>query len=322
MMVVVGAQELFAAKWPRAHPHTGAKSTIGQAKGAPASGVAGSVAAPQAPNGTRPLQPSWAFPDLARYDGNNTVPTDLTSVATTESKVDVRSVPGPRTAAAPGTTTRIEVPRRRDENTDVYRIDIPCSALHVTPPPCPLTCWVMRSGKHWSAHVETPPGRPAHVARWLAGLMPAQVYIEQGLAPTSLWVRFEEALEDLSLLLDGLTVKRLELTPAGTATAFVQGPPERTKRLEALAAQTGPSMAMREAMQPSAAAGLTRRQREALAQAVALGYYEVPRRANLHEVAQRMGMSTGAASELLRRGERILIGSFFDDVGRQASGQA
>ncbi len=224
----------------------------------------------------------------------------------------------PRAGDAPPQTPVIGVPRTRDDNDDVYRIDVPCEVFGLTPPPCPMTCWVVRSDKHWSVLAQTPPGRPAHVAKWITGLIPAQAYMEQGLAPTSLWIRFEQPFETLSLLLDGLTVKRLELTPAGTATAFVQGPPERTRRLEAMAAKAGPGMAMREAIQPTPENALTKRQREALSLAVALGYYEVPRRANLHEVAQRMGMSAGAASELLRRGERILVAGFFDDCEARA----
>ncbi len=199
------------------------------------------------------------------------------------------------------------------ENDEVYRIDVPCAVLGLPPPPCPLTGWVVRTSSLWSVLAQTPAGRAAHVARWITAVTPAQIYIEQGLAPTSLWIRFEQPFEALSRLLDGLIIKRLEMTPAGTATAFISGPPDRAGRLAAMVRDASPELTMREAIQVAPEAPLTRRQREALSLAVALGYYEVPRRANLHEVAQRMGMSAGAASELLRRGERILIGGFFDD---------
>ncbi len=225
--------------------------------------------------------------------------------------------PSPQTEADPS----VPAPRRRDTEGEVYRIDVPCSVLGLEPPPCAITGWAVRTAAHWSILAQTPPGRAAHVGRWISTFAPAQMYIEQGLAPTSIWIRFEEPFEDLSRLLDGLVVKRLEFTPAGTATVFVAGAPARTERLVALAEQASPKLAMRETIQPHADEALTRRQHEALSLAVALGYYEVPRRANLHEVAQRMGMSAGAASELLRRGERILIGGFFDDCdARPAQG--
>ncbi len=195
----------------------------------------------------------------------------------------------------------------------MYRIDISCAVLGIEAPPCPITGWVVRTNALWSVLAQTPAGRAAHVARWVTTFAPAQVYIEQGLAPTSLWIRFEEPFQVLNRLLDGLVVKRLEMTPAGTATAFISGPPDRAGRLATMVSQASPQLTMREAIQVAPEAPLTRRQREALSLAVALGYYEVPRRANLHEVAERMGMSAGAASELLRRGERILIGGFFDD---------
>lgn len=53
--------------------------------------------------------------------------------------------------------------------------------------------------------------------------------------------------------------------------------------------------------------GLTDRQREALALANSLGYYESPRQVSTAELADELGISAPAASELLRRAEQQLI---------------
>lgn len=48
---------------------------------------------------------------------------------------------------------------------------------------------------------------------------------------------------------------------------------------------------------------LTERQREAVAAAVDLGYYEVPRTAGVRDVAERLDCAASTASDLLRRAE-------------------
>ena len=53
--------------------------------------------------------------------------------------------------------------------------------------------------------------------------------------------------------------------------------------------------------------GLTEAQRETLATALEAGYFDVPRRIALSELAETMGISDQAASERLRRGLRTLL---------------
>lgn len=59
---------------------------------------------------------------------------------------------------------------------------------------------------------------------------------------------------------------------------------------------------------PAAAAfDLTDQQREALVSAVSRGYFEVPRRANLSDVAADLDITRQAASELVRRGANTVL---------------
>lgn len=57
--------------------------------------------------------------------------------------------------------------------------------------------------------------------------------------------------------------------------------------------------------------GITPRQRHALETAFRLGYFSVPRRARLKELASSLGVSRPAAAELLRRGQQNLMTSLW-----------
>lgn len=69
--------------------------------------------------------------------------------------------------------------------------------------------------------------------------------------------------------------------------------------LERLSAPTGPL--------PNPDAALTPKQREILCAAVESGFYDVPRRADMNELADRLGISQQAASTRLRRAHAALV---------------
>jgi hypothetical protein len=60
-------------------------------------------------------------------------------------------------------------------------------------------------------------------------------------------------------------------------------------------------------------APLTARQREAVAAAWAVGYYDLPREGGVEAVADRLACSTSTASDLLRRAERRLVAAALDE---------
>jgi len=59
---------------------------------------------------------------------------------------------------------------------------------------------------------------------------------------------------------------------------------------------------------------LTDRQQELLLTAVELGYYDVPRRFTLTEVADHVGIAKSTCSETLQRVERTVVREFVDDL--------
>ncbi len=57
---------------------------------------------------------------------------------------------------------------------------------------------------------------------------------------------------------------------------------------------------------------LTDRQREVLDVALELGYYNVPRRATHHDIAELLGLTVGTVSEHLQKVEARVFGALFD----------
>jgi len=66
---------------------------------------------------------------------------------------------------------------------------------------------------------------------------------------------------------------------------------------------------------PKAGFGLTETQRETLQVALEEGYFDVPRRINLVELSEQLGVSDSAVSQRLRRGVATLLATSLADAG-------
>ena len=100
----------------------------------------------------------------------------------------------------------------------------------------------------------------------------------------------------------------------GTVTVDAVGERERLAALvEALATHVDVSIeAVRDFHRGGAPAALTDRQRAALDEAVAAGYYEVPREGSVADVAAELDCSTSTAGELLRKAEARVVTALVD----------
>jgi len=113
-----------------------------------------------------------------------------------------------------------------------------------------------------------------------------------------------------------LVVPPVEFRSDGTARLTVVGEPDALQSaLEAVPpAASVEVIRVREYGGPTdAGVELTDRQREAVAAALSVGYYEVPRAGSLEEVAERLDCAPGTASEHLRKAERAAMA---ESVGR------
>ncbi len=59
---------------------------------------------------------------------------------------------------------------------------------------------------------------------------------------------------------------------------------------------------------------ITSRQEQLMRIAFDLGYFEFPKRVNLEQLSERLGVSTGTLSEILRRGEKNILSKYFDST--------
>jgi hypothetical protein len=168
----------------------------------------------------------------------------------------------------------------------------------------------------------TAPGMPTQVARWLQPFRPADIMIGPGIAPKVLRAHFKELPKPWEQMLSTVIVHYVELTPEGSASIFVEDSPEKVQRfVESL---PGDPLQVRERKTQTSAGRvkLTGRQLEVLSLAVALGYYETPHKLNLRALGKRLGLSVGTVSELLRRGESLIITNYIDSLSESRWGHA
>lgn len=191
---------------------------------------------------------------------------------------------------------------------EAWRLDLPSQALGLTPPPCDVRIWPA-SGTE--ADLATTPGRLDVVGRWLRQHADADLVCEGGLAEETALVRFRRLPDPLHRLLDAVCVEAIGLSPAGAASIFVRGTQASVEKAAA-SLDAGPDAVHLRPATRGLRPELSRTQRQAVQLAMALGYYDVPRRTDLRGMAARLGITHGALSEVLRRGEQHIIAAFCD----------
>ncbi len=200
------------------------------------------------------------------------------------------------------------------------RIDLPCMDVGFETPPAAVHVKPHRPDAvvpRWSLGVRTVAGKADAVAGWLTPWGPTKLRLDDGVAPTSLRAEFQELLGPWSLL-EEVQVDHLVLIPEGTLSLVIEDGQEHVKRfLERLRESTNTNdLRVRDYLGNAnlGDSGLTRRQEEVVSLAVALGYYDVPRKLNLRTIADRLGLSLGATSELIRRGESVIVAGYIDSL--------
>lgn len=199
------------------------------------------------------------------------------------------------------------------------RVDLPVQALGLTEPPCRIQARFERDeAGRWVLFARTPPAKPATVARWLEAFDPAAIHIPSGLAPKQLRATFDLLPGRFDRIPEEVMIRSLDVIPDGGASLLLHGPHEAidqvVQRLGIVADGDDPDTEIRtrEARTDPDSVSLTPRQLEVLSRAVALGYYEIPHNLTLRELADRMDLTVGTVSELLRRAEARIITSYVD----------
>jgi len=193
------------------------------------------------------------------------------------------------------------------------RIDLPGAAAgFAEPPPCRVHLKFLLRGDRWTLLALSAPGMPAKVARWLMPFGPAEIAIAPGIAPRVLRAKFDVLPPLWKQMLATVIVHYVDLTPEGSASIFVADSLDKVERFVKVLRVESSVVRARKSLPGPARVELTARQLEVLALAVALGYYETPHKVGLRALAKKLGLSVGATSELLRRGESLIITSYVD----------
>lgn len=195
-----------------------------------------------------------------------------------------------------------------------FRVDVPGEHLGFTPPPCPVHIKFRPLGTGWTVVVHTPPGRPPAAARWLETFSPISSHITPGLSPSVLRANFEGIPDPWRSFLGAVVVEYLEVAVDGSASLFIADSPEKVETFVATLRANEPLARSRLMNTDTARPLLTARQKEIICLAVALGYYEVPHKLYLRTLAKKAGISVGAVSELLRRGEALIVANYIDAI--------
>lgn len=179
-----------------------------------------------------------------------------------------------------------------------------CARLGVPPAAHPMRVCLMRGRNRWVVYIHVVREDAQAAMDWLECLEPRTVHMS-----SSGVIRAE--LDGIPAgLFDALHGRRfMEIRLFADATAWLG---DRA---------TGPERAAfaPHGLVESAGVSLTPRQVVALSRAVAAGYYALPRRTDLQRLADALGISTSAYSELLRRAEARLVEAY---VRRLASDRA
>lgn len=196
------------------------------------------------------------------------------------------------------------------------RIDLPASELGFSSPPVAVSLSFFPLAKGWSLVARSPPAKPAAVARWLEPYGPRLITIAPGLSPKVLRATFDTLPPAWQQFLDAVIVHYLEIKPDGSASLFIEDTPDKVESFIASIQSAVPDARSRKTLAGAGPVRLTARQIEVMALAVALGYYEIPHKITLRTLAKKVALSVGAASELLRRGEALIISNYMDSLSQ------
>ncbi len=198
------------------------------------------------------------------------------------------------------------------------RLDLPAEKIGFDPPPpCKLHLKFFQTKGRWSVFILAPAGKMPRVEKWLQTYHPSSYYTAPGIAPRVARMEFDALPDKLADLLNAVHVQSIWLHPEGVASVVIRDAHATVKGFVQTALAPGAGkyeVRVRESksLDVPHKVKVTPRQSEALSLAVALGYYEVPHRIRLRDIAQKMDMSLGALSELLRRAESAVMHSFAD----------
>lgn len=226
-------------------------------------------------------------------------------------------------ARAEENTTQSEA-RKEGNSRVVARLRVRAVDLGLPSPPEPLRLAFQVRDNQVVVIVQAPGAGRRTVRQWVDALEPRDV-IERGDDDlVHLWATFEPVPKRWAEIVNLFELRTVRVEPTGEAEVALVGPRSEVLRVIEGAHFSGVEVLGVEAVDPSTRHVLTERQQEAAEAALRSGYYEVPRGLSLTMLADRIGVSPSALSELLRRAEgralAALLGGPIHEAGNELSG--
>lgn len=192
------------------------------------------------------------------------------------------------------------------------RFEVDCAAIGFAPPPAPLRARLVKGEEVWSLHIA--PAAGAHAGAVLDWLAPAGLRRLELAPQGAMRADFATLPPAWAEAFHGVEVESLRLAPDGKAEVSIVGTRAAVQRFAARVLEHKGAVevtGVHPASEPRKL--LTDPQEEALREAVVSGYYRIPRPLNLHELAERMGITAASLSERLRRAEARVLTKFVED---------
>lgn len=196
------------------------------------------------------------------------------------------------------------------------RFQATAAQLGFSPPPVALRLKLLAGSPHWTLFIQPLGSAPlGALITWLEPWSPLRV--EFG-SRRVLRADFDPLPAAWGARYRSLDLEMLRLLPSGEGIATVSGPRAAIASLGRILSEPGsaPLDVHHLGDVPSDVRLLTKAQDEALRTAVDAGYYKIPRPINLHQLADRLGISCASLSERLRRAEGRVIMRYVTEGGR------
>ncbi len=201
------------------------------------------------------------------------------------------------------------------------RIEIPSSHLGVAPPPVVVHLRLAPHLEGWLIYLWNREGVQESLLAWLGKYLDLEPVNHGTNRPRLVTAVTSELPEAWRPLVEELSVELMVFDPAGKINLNLRGRRSALRGFLDVLGATGTSAEDATEVHgigpvEDAEKILTDRQREVLMYAISAGYFQVPRKLGLKDLAEQLEMSEGALSELLRRAEGRVLTWFFDqEVG-------
>lgn len=209
----------------------------------------------------------------------------------------------------------ISIPGGSGDKVNV-RLELSARDLDTAPPPsrCHLRAYKTTAG--WVLLLWSPHGPTDSMRAWIRAQTEAEEIEFGEIGERTLGFRCQNLPPAWETLFGLFDADHLILESDGTAFTRLEGPREQIGEFLVgldLEVSTGSVEMLREVDEGMREDILTEAQEHALGRAAALGYFDVPRSIQLEDLADGLGTSPSALSELLRRAQSRLVSTYLDN---------